>query len=289
MSTIKLISDSSCDFTEEEILQYNIDIVPFSVSFDDVTYLQENIDITKEVFYEKLGDPNVFAKTSLPSVNLYLEVFEKAYKEGQEILCFTLSSKLSGSYQSAENAKRIMQEDYPDCKIEVVDTLQVSVSQGALIKFGDTLIKKGKTLEEVASIVRKNTSNIELTLTVSTLKYLQKGGRIGKVSAIAGDVLQLSPIINVVDGELVSRAKVRGNKKAILYCVNSLKDFAQEHNMKIEDCHVYAYTCTTDIDPLIKKLNEEGFNNLTMTNVGVTVTAHTGVTIYGTCIYYFEE
>ncbi len=289
MSTIKLISDSSCDFTKEEVSLYNIDIVPFSVSFDDTNYLQENIEITYEEFYKKLEDPTVFAKTSLPAVNLYLEAFERAYKQGMEILCFTISGKFSGSYQSAENAKRIMEEDYPDCKIQIVDTQQVSCAQGLLIKFGDKLIKDGKTLEETAEIVRKNTQNVLINLTVSTLKYLEKGGRIGKASAVAGDLLQLSPILALVDGELITVSKVRGSKKAISTLVSKTIDFATERNVNIKDCTVGLLTCTTDVNPVIEKLAGEGAENIAKTQIGVTIAAHTGISIYGVCIAKFEE
>ncbi len=289
MSKIKLISDSSCDFTKEEVSLYNVDIIPFSVSFDDVHYLQENIHITYEEFYKKLEDPNVFAKTSLPAVNLYLEAFERAYKDGCEILCFTISSKFSGSYQSAVNAQRIMKEDYPDCKIEIIDTLQVSIAQGNLIKFADKLIKDGKSLEETAQIVRKNTQNVIVYLTVGTLKYLQKGGRIGKVSALTGDILQLAPVLALIDGELISISKVRGSKKAINYLASKVTDFATEKNVNVTDCSVGVFTCTTDVEPLIAKLNSDGIENITKTQIGVTITAHTGITIHGVCVAKFEE
>ncbi len=227
MNKIKLVSDSSCDLTKEEINELNLDIVPFSVSFDDTNYFRENIDITLDEFYEKLSTPDVFAKTSLPSVNLYLDVFEKAVKDGLDVLCLTLSSKLSGSYQSAVNAKNILLEDYPDAKIEIIDSMQASIAQGALVLFAHKLIKSGKTLLETTEILSKNRENVSFYLTVNTLKYLQKGGRIGKTQALAGELLNVHPIISIQDGELIPATKVRGQKKAASTLIKLANEFVK--------------------------------------------------------------
>lgn len=289
MNKIKLVSDSSCDFTEEDIKALNIEIVPFSVSFDDVTYLRENIDITLEEFYEKLKDPNVFAKTSLPSVNLYIEAFTNAIKEGSEILCFTLSSKLSGSYQSAVNAKEIVLEDYPDAIINIIDSQQAAIAQGMLIKLAYNLLNKGKTITETYDIVMKNRQNITIFLTVSTLKYLQKGGRLGKVQAIAGELLNVVPIIQLKDGELISATKVRGHKKAINSISTHCQKFIEANNIDKQDCDVFVYKCVEDIEPLKQKLVEDGFSDIKETFIGITIAAHTGISITGACISHFVE
>ncbi len=289
MNKIKLISDSSCDFSADDIRLFDADIVPFSVSFDDTTYLRENIDITLDEFYEKLKDPNVFAKTSLPSVNLYIEAFEKAIKEGKDILCFTISSKFSGSYQSAVNAKQIILEDHPTAKIEIVDSLSVVAGQGALIKFANKLIENGKTLDEVYATVVENRSNICLYLTVNTLKYLQKGGRIGKASALAGELLNISPILSLEDGELQSVSKVRGQKKANATLSKLALDFLNEKNKTFDTCEVFALNCVEDIAPLTSKLEEDGFKNIQHRNIGITITAHTGISITAVCVTCFNE
>ncbi len=286
---IKLISDSSCDFKTEEINKYNIEIIPFSCTFDDVTYLRENIDISQEEFYKKLEDPNVFAKTSLPSTNLYFEAFEKAVKNGDSVLCLCLSSALSGSYQSAINAKNMILEDYADAKVVVIDTLQASFTQGLLIEFAYELIQKGKSLEETEQIILKNRDNINLFLSVNSLKYLVKGGRISKAAGLAGDLLNVFPIIQMKKGALDNINKVRGQKKQVTSLVSYAVDFAKEKNYNIGDARVVVYHCVEDVTAIKEKAEAEGFNVSKIGTIGVTITAHTGPSIVGICVACFEE
>lgn len=289
MNKIKLVSDSSCDLTQVEIDRLNIEIVPFSISFDDTTYLRENIDITLNEFYEKMSDPNVFAKTSLPSVNLYIEAFTRALQDECDILCFTISSKLSGSYQSAVNAREIVLEDYPDAVIKIIDSEQAAIAQGLLVNYAFDLINNGKTIDQTYEIVMKNRQNITIYLTVNTLKYLQKGGRIGKVQAIAGELLNVLPIIQLKDGELLSVSKVRGNKKA-LSTISSLCDkFLVQNSVDKQNCNVFVYNCVEDIEPLKEKLLSDGFNDIKETKIGITIAAHTGISITGACISHFVD
>lgn len=289
MYNIKLISDSSCDFTNEDIALNDVNVVPFSVSFDDKNYLKENIDIDKYQFYEKLSDPNLFPKTSLPSVDLYLKTFQKHIENGHAILCLTLSSKLSGSYQAAINAKNIILDDNPDAQIEVIDTLQATFAQGLLVKFAHELIEEGKSLNEVAEIINKNRKNITIYLSLSSLKHLQKGGRISKVSALAGDILNVNPIIRLVDGELIPISKVRGKKKAFNSIAKLCNQFLEEQSSNNCDSVYYILTCLEDVSILTTKFEELGLSPINYRNVGVTISAHTGVTVFGGLVAKFNK
>ncbi len=289
MKKIKLISDSSCDLNAIETQAHNIEIVPFSVSFDDVIYLKENVDITIEEFYKKLEDDSAFAKTSLPSVNLYLEAFESAVKEDLDVICVTISSKFSGSYQSAINAKNIILEDYPDAKIEIIDSLLAAYAQGEFVLFANKLIDKGLSLEEIVPILLENRKNSVFYLTVSTLKYLQKGGRIGKAQALAGELLNVVPVIAMTNGELVSMTKVRGMKKASSTLNKLALEFVNNNNYDINECSSYVLSCNADVSNLTKKLEEDGFTNVISRQVGVTITAHTGTSINAIGISRFTE
>ncbi len=289
MNNIKLISDSSCDFTADEIKNLDITIIPFSCTFDDNTYLRENIDITKEEIYEKFNDPSVFAKTSLPSVNTFFEAFEEAVKEGKEVLCFNISSGFSGSYQSAVTAKNMLLEDYPNARIEIIDTKLFSVGQGALIHFAHSLLQKGKSLTETAEIVLKNRARVSMVLTASTLKYLIRGGRIGKMQGLAGELLNIAPIIAMKDGELHNVDKVRGQKKAISSMADYSTNFAKSNNFELENCKAYIFRCTEDVEPLKAKIVESGYNTPEVRQLGVTITVHIGTTVTGICTTCFEE
>ncbi len=286
---IKFVSDSSCDFTRDEINEYNIDIVPFSCTFDDINYLRENIDITQDEFYKKLEDPSVFAKTSLPSTNLYFEAFEKAIKNGEDVLCFCLSSGLSGSYQSAINAKNMILEDYENANVVVIDTQQASFTQGYLIKFAFELVKKGKTLKETEEIVLKNRENITLFLSVNSLKYLVKGGRISKSAGLAGDLLNVFPIIQINNGVLDNINKVRGQKKQISTLANYATDFVKAKGFEPNQSELTVYHCVEDVTLLKDKVIAEGFNVSEIKKIGVTITAHTGPSVIGVCIACLKE
>lgn len=287
MNKIKLVSDGSCDFSENEIALYDIDIVPFSVSFDGTTYLKEGVDISLEEFHKKLSEPDAFAKTSLPSLNDYIETFTKAVENGQDVLCVTISSKFSGSYQGAVNAKNIVLEDYENANIIIVDSLTSTGGQGNLIKYAHSLIEKGKNITEVEQILNNNRLNTEIFFTVGTLKYLQKGGRIGKSAALVGELLNVNPILVLRDGELLPIAKVRGRKKALQAIFDNAISFIGDR--KVSYANVLTVYHIEDAEVVVSKCNEVSLGNVTSGTIGVTVTAHSGVNIVGIAISCFKE
>lgn len=130
MAKFEIMCDSACDLPDELIEAKSIDIIPFYISFDQENYLRERVDITLDEFYEKLY--HHFPKTSLPSVQDYINKFTPYAKEGKSLICLTLTSKFSGSYGSAVNAREIILEEYPDADIHVVDSRLCTVLQGLL-------------------------------------------------------------------------------------------------------------------------------------------------------------
>lgn len=133
MRPYQIISDSSCDIPADLLPKLNIGIVPYYATFDTINYHKELLDLTPEEFYDKVKEAKVFPKTSLPPIQDYIDVFEPYLKEGKDIVCMCLTAKFSGSFQSANNAKQILLETYPDSRIEVVDTISVTGTQGMLV------------------------------------------------------------------------------------------------------------------------------------------------------------
>lgn len=160
------------------------------------------------------NDSQFFAKTSQPSPDDYKIEFEKAAKQGSDIICFTITSELSGSYQSAEIAKKIIQEQY-DVDIRIVDSLSASLGQGILIKKAVEMIQQNKSLDEIEDYVNKIKLTGKIFLLVDTLKYLEKGGRISKSKRLIGNALSLKPILKLENGKLDIADKVIGKKRAI--------------------------------------------------------------------------
>ncbi|MDU7140443.1 MAG: DegV family protein [Finegoldia magna] len=224
---IKIISDSACDLKKAYTEQNNIGIVPFNIIINEDTSLKDKIDIQSEELLEMMkNDSQFFAKTSQPSPDDYKIEFEKAAKQGCDILCFTITSELSGSYQSAEIAKKIIQEEY-DVDIRVIDSLSASLGQAILINKAIEMVHQDKSLDEIEDYINKIKLTGKIFLLVDTLKYLEKGGRISKSKKIIGSALSLKPILKLENGKLDIVDKVIGKKRAIknmMRLVNSEKN-----------------------------------------------------------------
>lgn len=220
---IKIISDSACDLKKAYTEQNNIGIVPFNIIINEDTSLKDKIEIQSEELLEMMkNDSQFFAKTSQPSPDNYKIEFEKAGKQGNDIICFTITSELSGSYQSAEIARRIIQEQY-DVDIRIVDSLSASLGQGILIKKAVEMVGQNKSLDEIEDYVNKIKLTGKIFLLVDTLKYLEKGGRISKSKRLIGNALSLKPILKLEDGKLDIVDKVIGKKRAIKHLLKLIK------------------------------------------------------------------
>lgn len=220
---IKIISDSACDLKKAYTEQNNIGIVPFNIIINEDTSLKDKIEIQSEELLEMMkNDSQFFAKTSQPSPDDYKIEFEKAAKQGSDIICFTITSELSGSYQSAEIAKRIIQEQY-DVDIRIVDSLSASLGQGILIKKAVEMVGQNKSLDEIEDYVNKIKLTGKIFLLVDTLKYLEKGGRISKSKRLIGNALSLKPILKLENGKLDIVDKVIGKKRAVKHLLKLIK------------------------------------------------------------------
>lgn len=287
MKPYKIFSDSSCDLTQDLLEQYDITTVPFYVSFDQENYMKENIDISISEFYNRLQTEKIYPKTSLPSVEDYIQHFEKAIAEGYDILCMNITSKFSGSHQSAMTAKSILNDKYPDSKIEVIDSYTCAGAQALFLIEMAKMLQAGFSLEEnVAKILEmRDTSRVMLTL--GTLDYLQKGGRIGKVSALAGGLLNLKPLIVLEDGELSPYGKVRGYKKSIEKLYDMVEEFFINNSLTYDDYEFCVITGTNfeEATKFTEKLKT--FINKQETpriyTLGTTIGTYTGPDVIGVC------
>lgn len=282
MANFIVLSDSSCDLPENLKKEYNIDVIPFYVSFDKENYLKENIDIDINNFYKKIVSEKIIPKTSLPSMEDYCNHFKKHLEKGLDILCITLCSDLSGSHQSAINAANILLEDYPDRKILIVDSRKATVAQGLLVIEAAKMQKAGFSLEETYEKIEQIKKEGIIVFTIDTLEYLQKGGRIGKASALAGSLLNIKPILLLNDGVLEPHSKVRGRKKSLSEVLKIFDEYIKSDINKYEIAIAHAY-CENEAIELEKSLNEKYNISLSypIFDIGVTIGAHTGATAIG--------
>lgn len=226
----KIVSDSACDLSKEYLEKHDVTIVPLSVSFDGETYYRDGVDITRDECYQKMVDnPKLFPKTSLPSVESYAEVFRNYVEQGFPVVCFTITTLFSGSYNSAMNAKSLVEEDYPDANICVIDSKQNSVTQALLIDQFVKMLEDGLSFEQAMSKLDALMASARIFFTVGSLDYLKMGGRIGKVATAATGKLGVKPVIIMKDGDIGLGGIGRNRNKLKASVLQAAKKYLDEN------------------------------------------------------------
>lgn len=211
---IRIVTDSAADITYEEAKKLNVEIAPLKISFKDEVYIQD-IDLSFDEFYEKLQSADELPFTSQPSPNDFLNIFNDAKECNDSVVYIGISSKLSGTLQSAHIAKET--SEYDD--IYLIDSLQAVVGLRILVEYAVKLRDEGKTASEIYEIISEARTRVDLWAMVDTLKYLYKGGRLSKGAAALGSMIQIKPIITLKDGaiEVIDKARgLNGGIKSIL-------------------------------------------------------------------------
>lgn len=213
----QLVSDSSCDLGREEMERLGVAMVSYYVAFEDEVYYREERDIPTHQFYQMMADrPGVFPKTSMPTLEDYLEAFRPLAAQGQPILCICLNANFSGSFQTALNAAEELREEYPGVSIRVMDSTLATVLQGLLVEEAAALRDAGFTLDEAAEALAALPATGRIFFTTSDLEYLRHGGRIGRAAAATGALLKVKPLIGYKDAGLISDGIAQGRKKSLV-------------------------------------------------------------------------
>lgn len=229
----KIISDSACDLSAAYIKEHDITIIPLSVSFDGENYFRDGVDISRNECYQKMVDnPQIYPKTSLPSVDSYYSVFKEYAKQNMPVMCFTISLIFSGSYNSAMNAKGLVEEEYPNAEIHIIDSKQNTVTQGLIIDQAVRMQSDGLSLEKTLQMIDKVIDSARIFFTVGSLDYLQMGGRIGKVAAAASKI-DVKPVIIMKDGDIglggIGRNRNKLKKKVLAVADKYLTENGKEN------------------------------------------------------------
>ncbi len=199
----RIIVDSTADLVPE--IKKRVHTVPLTVHFGEEEYI-DGVTIDHKTFYEKLIESDILPTTSQATPDAFMKEFEKAKQAEEAAVVITLASKFSGTYQSAT----IAADDYEN--IYVVDSGSAAMGSGILVELAFRLLDEGKTAEEIAKALLEEKEKIVIVALVDTLEYLKKGGRISKAVAFAGGVLNIKPVLSVIDGEIVMLGKARGSK-----------------------------------------------------------------------------
>lgn len=268
--SVKIIIDSTTDLieaTKEKVIT-----VPITIRFGNTEYV-DGVDITNREFYEKLIENDVLPTTSQATPDSFEQVFKEIKDNGDTAVVITISSNLSGTFQSAT----IASEDYKDC-VYVVDSGSVTIGAGILTEYALKLVDEGKSAEEIYNELINVRENIYIVALLDTLEYLKKGGRISTTAAIAGSLLSIKPVINVVDGVINTLGKARGSKQGNNLLVKEIEQAGGvDFNMPL----LLGYTGLNDM--LLKKyiedsahLWEDSIGSLQTTAIGCSIGVHAG-------------
>lgn len=281
---IQIITDGSCDLPKELTKEKDIKVVPFYVSFDGEIYLKEMEELDIREFYQKMVDhPNVFPKTSMPSVDDYYQVFEPLAKQGVPMICICITTKFSGSMQSATTARDMILEQYPDARINVIDATVNTVLQGLYVLEACRLRDLGGEYDRLVKRILEIRESGRIFFTIGSIDYLKHGGRIGKLAGIAGSALKIKPLITLKAGEIFNSGISRNREKSMLKVIDMLKEYLDEVHAKPGEYSFavgfgYDYEEACRFKEKLRDLVKErlGIDEITIYQIGATIGVHTG-------------
>ena len=269
---IKLVVDSASDYVEEEARGLGIELVPMEVRFEEECFL-DGFNLSHKEFFEKLIESSDLPKTSQINEYVFEECFDRLTRGGDEVIAITLSSKLSGTYSSAEKAAKKF-----GGKVRVVDSLSASIGERILCQYAYRMIGEGKGIDEICQKLEESKSNIKVLALLDTLKYLKKGGRISSVVALTGEVFFIKPVISIVNGEVKMAGKAVGSKKG-----NNLLNQLVESSNGIDFSLPFAVGFSGLSDHLLVKYLEDSgqlwkdkVENIPSYMIGSTIGTHVG-------------
>ena len=281
MSKIEILTDSTSDLDKGTREKYDIHMIPLNVYFGEKSY-KDGVEIMPEEFYKELQTSPIHPKTSQPTPGEFKTKYRELLKGGKEVISIHISSKMSGTIQSANIAKNELNTD----KIHIVDSEYVALLLGMITIECSKAAEKGMKAKEIIELISRIKSDMHLYFIVDTLEYLQKGGRIGKASAIIGGLLNIKPILQVEDGEVSPFEKKRGTKKALARMIELFSNYLEKH--KKEDIRVaLAHSSARDLlGQLTDRLNNiYDCSKAMIFQIGPVVGTHVGPGALAICFY----
>jgi len=266
--TVKIVTDSTSDLPPQLAEQLGITVVPVYVRFGTKAY-RDGVDMSQDEFYQKLMTSPIYPSTSQPTPADFADVYSKLSRETDEIVSIQVTSKLSGTYDSALQGKGLARAG---CRIVVVDSLSLSMGLGLIAMAAARLAKSGGDLRAVVDEVRQAMRCIRLLGVLDSLKYLLLGGRIGKAQALLGTLLNVKPLLTMRDGELVPAGLARTRAKGIERLFNFVKDTLNTQELAI------VYSTTPDEASLLRETIGSIFDKeqIHIARLGPALGAHGG-------------
>ncbi len=276
---IQIITDSASDIVG--VKRKDLVILPISITFGEEEY-QDGVNLTHRMFYEKLVESDELPITSQVSPYAFEEAYKKVKEQGDQAIVITLSSKLSGTWQSAS----IAAEKYGDT-VKVIDSENASIGERTLVEYALRLKEEGLTLEGIAERLESDKKRIRLIALLDTLEYLKRGGRISKTAAIAGSLLSIKPVIAIQGGEVAVLGKARGSKQGNNLLAEQIR---QVGGIDFDKPFVLGYTGMSDL--VLQKYIADNevlwkghVETLDTTSVGGTIGTHIGPGAIGVAFF----
>lgn len=277
MEKIKIITDSTCDLPSYIVNKYDIEVIPLLVNFGEETF-KDGIDITLHQLLMRIKEGNEFPTTAQVNPQRFLECYKKYINDGYKIISIHLSSKMSGTYQSACIAKDTFESE----DITVIDSNNVTSGMGLIVMKACRLKEQGKTYDEIIKGILETIPHVKSILAFETLDNLVKGGRLSKTAGVIGSILGIKPILAVVNGEMQVIDKVRGSKKSVRYILDGM----EKMKVKEGEVSILLHVENQDIlDTLRVALLDKNCEFLEC-EVGCVVGCHAGP---GACGVFFIE
>jgi DegV family protein with EDD domain len=269
---VRIVTDSTADLTPEQQRDAGITVVPLNVHFGDQVF-RDHVDLSTDEFFRRLKASSQLPRTSQPSVGAFEEAYRTLLAGGGEIVSVHLSSKVSGTFNSALMAA----QSVGDGKIDVVDSLSTSMALGFMALEGAKLAKAGRDRRTVADCLQGLVPKARVICVVDTLTYLERGGRIGKARALLGSLLNVKPILQLKDGEVVPLGRARGRPQALNRLVELL-----ERDGKVSQLAIMHGAATADAEQLRERVASTYPGvDIQLTEIGAVLGTHTGPGVIG--------
>lgn len=280
MADYMLCCESTADMTHEHFEQRNIPYVCFHYEIDGTTYTDDLYQsTTPDAFFTRLKN-GAQAKTSQVSTGDYVEFWEPFLKEGKDVLHVTLSSGISGTYNSACLAAESLSERYPERTIRVIDSLAASSGYGLLVDYMADHRDEGMSLEELSAWAEEHKLDVNHWFFVSDLDCLKRGGRVSATSALIATALKICPVMNVdYQGKLIPREKIRTKKKAIVQLAQKCIEHIQDGANYTGKCYMSQSACLEDAQEVARLIGEQVpalKDNIQIFSIGTVIGSHTG-------------
>lgn len=279
-----IFSDGSCDLPADAVAENHITVVPFYTSFDGQTYEKEEVGSKVRAFYAKMvANPGLYPTSSTPSPQDYADAFRPKLEEGCAILCICITQKFSSSYQSAQIAKKMVLEDFPDATIAVIDSTVNTVLQGLIVLEAARLCQAEVPFDEAVQRILDIRESGRIFFTIGSLDYLQRGGRIGELAGKVSSILSIRPLIALYGGEIHLAGIARGRKRSLDAVIDTVKKYVTKNQIDIRDYSVaigYGYDREEAAQFRLQLLEKLGWEaeaeRILLQQIGSTIGVHTG-------------